>query len=139
MKKRNSLLKVFFLITFICAQQSDPNDMNSLKFDFEVDSLYLKIGESANVTIKLLHDDGSLANTVFSIYGTPRGALRTTPRTSDSKGIAKVNIIPYVAGTHKLNVRTGYIEDQIVGQITIKVPLPPINSIVFLVRRIREI
>ena len=131
MKKRNSLFKVFFLITFICAQQSDPNDMNSLKFDFEVDSLYLKIGESANVTIKLLHDDGSLANTVFSIYGTPRGALRTTPRTSDSKGIAKVNIIPYVAGTHKLNVRTGYIEDQIVGQITIKVPLPPINSIVF--------
>jgi hypothetical protein len=131
MKFKTLFFISIILTTFICAQQSDVTNKNSLHFDFESDSIYLRIGESANVTIKLLDHNGELANTAFSIYGTPRGALKTNPRVSDSTGIASVIIVPFESGTHKLNVRTGYIEDQVVGEMTVEVPLPPINNIVF--------
>ena len=131
MKFKTLFFMFIILTTFIFAQESDDMNQNSLHFDFESDSIYLRIGESANVTIKLLDHNGELVNTAFSIYGTPRGDLKTNPRVSDSTGIASVVIVPFESGTHKLNVRTGYIEDQVVGEMTVEVPLPPIRNIVF--------
>ena len=54
MKFKTLFFISIILTTFICAQQSDVTNKNSLHFDFESDSIYLRIGESANVTIKIL-------------------------------------------------------------------------------------
>jgi len=119
------------VLAYALPQGNKVDKTPSLHFVFDIDSIYLNVGESANINIKLLNENGELSKTVFSIYGAPRGALKTHPRISDSTGFANVTITPYKPGIHKLYVRTGYIEDQVVSQINVEVPFPPISHIVF--------
>jgi hypothetical protein len=131
MKYKIFVLVPLLLLAYVFPQENKVDKDQSLHFLFDIDSINLNIGESADINIKLLNEKGEPSNTVFSIYGTPRGALKTHPRISDSTGFARVSVTPYKSGTHKLNVRTGYIEDQVVSQINVEVPSPQISNIVF--------
>ena len=78
--------------TIVCGQDTKPAEKDSLHFVFEPDSLFLHIGETGEVKVKLLNQDNELSNNTFYIYGRPRRALESNPRMSDSTGVAKVTI-----------------------------------------------
>lgn len=101
------LLSIFlFGFCIIAAQEKEEVKKDSLHFEFEPDSLFLHIGETGEVTIKLLNQDGELANNPFYAYGRPRRALESKPRISDSTGIAKVTVKAYKPGKLSLSVRS---------------------------------
>ena len=88
--------------TIIWGQDAAPAEKDSLYFAFEPDSLFLHIGETGEVTVKLLNQDNELSNKTFFISGRPRRTMETKPRRSDSTGFATVTIKAYKPG--KLNL-----------------------------------
>jgi len=126
------IIKWFIIITvaFLGAQE-EIND--TLQFRFEPDSFFLHVGETAEVTIKLLNPNGELSQNPFFVYGQPRRALEVTPRISDSTGIAHVKIKPHKPGKLKLRTRSISVkrEDRVYGSAIVEVPKPPLKYITF--------
>ena len=87
--------KKFFIlilsITTLFSQDEKEGLEDSLYFQFNPDSLYLEVGDSTVVTIRLLNEDGELSNNPFYVYGGERGTISTYPRISDSTGVATVS------------------------------------------------
>ena len=128
MKKITTIL--FLSITIILGQP--PRSQNSnLKFVFEPDSISLNVGESKELTVRLVDKDGKQAKGMFMVRGA-RKALSVEPRLSDSTGVSKVTVKAYKSG--KLSVRAyargvkgGYVS----GRLNVLVPDPPLDRIVF--------
>ena len=128
MKKITTTL--FLSITIILGQP--PRSQNSnLKFVFEPDSISLNVGESKELTVRLVDKDGKQAKGMFMVRGA-RKALSVEPRLSDSTGVSKVTVKAYKSG--KLSVRAyargvkgGYVS----GRLNVLVPDPPLDRIVF--------
>ena len=106
---------------------------DSIRFIFEPDSLNLHVGESAEITIKMVTNDDKLTGTPFLIYGQPRRALEAYPRISDSTGFVKVKVKAYKPGALKLRTRSISVkrEDRVFGELKITVPKPKLKRIVF--------
>ena len=119
--------------TLVWGQETTPAEKDSLHFVFEPDSLFLHVGETGEVKIKLLNQDNELSNNTFYIYGRPRRTMETKPRMSDSTGVAKVTIKAYKPGKLGLSVRSisSKREDRVMGSMVIQVPYPPLDRIVF--------
>ena len=66
------LKKIFILIPIFIFGIQEKVDKDSIRFIFEPDSLYLHVGESAEVTIRMVTSDNKLTGTPFFIYGQPR-------------------------------------------------------------------
>ena len=128
MKKITTIL--FLSITIILGQP--PRSQNSnLKFVFEPDSISLNVGESKELTVRLVDKDGKQAKGMFMVRGA-RKALSVEPRLSDSTGVSKITVKAYKSG--KLSVRAyargvkgGYVS----GRLNVLVPDPPLDRIVF--------
>ena len=104
MKKLITIITILSF-TIVCGQDPAPAEKDSLHFVFEPDSLFLHLGETGEVTVKLLNQDNELSNKTFFISGRPRRTMETKPRRSDSTGVAKVTIKAYTPG--KLNLGVG--------------------------------
>ena len=128
--KKFFLTIYLLLFSFVFTQETIEN---KFEFVFEPDSLFLRVGETGSVTIKLVNSNGELANNPFYIYGRPRRSLESSPRISDSTGIATVSIKPYKPGKLTLSVRSisQKREDRVYGGMTVQVPFPPLERIVF--------
>ncbi len=115
------------------AGQDSTDAPEPFHFLFEPDSIYLAVGETAEVKITLLNADDELAQNVFYIYGGSRGAITADPRISDSTGVALVRLKAYKPGDQYLAVRSITVkrEDRVRGRMPIRVPFPPIAKIVF--------
>ena len=101
------MLKLFLIFAPILVFGiQEKADEDSIRFIFEPDSLYLHVGESAEITIRMVTADNKLTGTPFLIYGQPRRSLETYPRISDSTGFAKVKVKPYKPGALKLRTRS---------------------------------
>ncbi len=127
------LSSVLFSFCVISAQEAEEAEKDSLYFQFEPDSLYLHVGETGEVTIKLLNQDGDLANNPFYAYGRPRRALESKPRISDSTGVAHITVKAYKPGKLYLSVRSiaQKREDRVYDKMVVQVPYPPLDRIVF--------
>ena len=103
-----------------------------LHFEFGMDSLIMNVGESKEITIKLLDENGTLAQNPFYVFG-ERKTLSVSPRISDSTGIASVTLKAHKPGRLSLSTRTITIkrEDRIRANLIINVPSPPLDRIVF--------
>ena len=103
-----------------------------LHFEFGMDSLIMNVGESKEITIKLLDENGKLAQNPFYVFG-ERKTLSVSPRISDSTGIASVTLKAHKPGRLSLSTRTITVkrEDRIRANLIIKVPSPPLDRIVF--------
>ena len=75
MKKLYILILIALSIGF--GQESSEKKEAKHSFIFEPDSLFLNIGETGTVTIKLVDADGNLANNPFYVYGRPRRGIKT--------------------------------------------------------------
>ena len=125
--------KLLIMLPIIVLAMQQKADEDSIRFIFEPDSLLLHVGESAEITIKMVTSNGKLTGTPFLIYGQPRRSLETYPRISDSTGFAKVKVKPYKPGSLKLRTRSISIkrEDRTYGELKISVPKPKLKKIVF--------
>ncbi len=132
MKKLITIITILSF-TLVWGQETTPAEKDSLHFVFEPDSLFLHVGETGEVNVKLLNQDNELSNNTFYVYGRPRRALETKPRMSDSTGVAKVTIKAYKPGKLGLSVRSisSKREDRVMGSMVIQVPYPPLDRIVF--------
>ena len=103
-----------------------------LHFEFGMDSLIMNVGESKEITIKLLDENGKLAQSPFYVFG-ERKTLSVSPRISDSTGIASVTLKAHKPGRLSLSTRTITVkrEDRIRANLIINVPSPPLDRIVF--------
>ena len=127
------IYSIVFLLSFsvLLGQPPGAQQNKDIKFVFEPDSLYLNVGETGSVTIKLVNAKGELIKNPFYVYGTPRRSLESQPRISDSTGVAKVTIKPYKPGKLSLAVRSisQKREDRVYDRMTVQVPFPPLDRI----------
>ena len=107
-------------------------DKEKFHFEFETDSIELRIGESKEVTIKLLDEGGKLAQDPFYVFG-QRKALSVSPRISDSTGVATVTLKAHKPGRLSLSTQTITVkrDDRVRATLIVNVPSPPIDRIVF--------
>ena len=119
-----ALLSLFFI--------SNLFGQEKFHFEFGMDSLIINVGESKELTIKLLNKNGKLAQNPFYVFG-QRKALSVSPRISDSTGIATVTLKAHKPGRLSLSTQTITVkrEDRIRANLIINVPSPPLDRIVF--------
>ena len=127
MNKRKFLILPLLLISTIIGQ-----DNKKFTFEFESDSIELRIGESKEITIKLLDEDGKLAQNPFYVFG-QRKSLSVSPRISDSTGVATVTLKAHKPGRLSLSTQTITVkrDDRVRSSLVVNVPSPPIDRIVF--------
>ena len=125
MRKYKLVLLSLFHISSVFGQENS-------KFEFGMDSLIMNVGESKEITIKLLDENGKLAQNPFYVFG-ERKTLSVSPRISDSTGIASVTLKAHKPGRLSLSTRTITVkrEDRISANLIINVPSPPLDRIVF--------
>ena len=131
MKKICTIILLAFSIGVGQENADEKNAENY--FIFEPDSLSLNIGESGTVTIKFVDPDGNVVQNPFYVYGQPRRTLESSPRMSDSTGVATVTIKPYKSGKLSLSARSisQKREDRVTGTMPVEVPFPALDRIVF--------
>jgi len=129
MNKRKYLFAPFLIIATLIGQDESKNKFH---FEFEMDSIELHVGETKELTIKLLNEDGDLSQNPFYVFG-QRKALSVSPRISDSTGIATVTLKAHKPGRLSLSTQTITVkrEDRIRANLIVNVPWPPLDRIVF--------
>ena len=127
MNIKKYLILPLLLISIIIGQ-----DNKKFNFEFEADSIELRVGESKEVTIKLLDESGNLAQNPFYVFG-QRKTLSVSPRISDSTGVATVTVTAHKPGRLSLSTQTITIkrDDRIRGALVVNVPSPPVDRIIF--------
>jgi hypothetical protein len=129
MNKRKLLFAPFLIIATLLGQDDNKE---KLHFEFETDSIELRIGESKEITIKLLDESGKLAQNPFYVFG-QRKALSVSPRISDSTGVATVTLKAHKPGRLSVSTQTITVkrDDRVRGTLIVNVPSPPVDRIVF--------
>ena len=127
--KHTLFILQIFLFSIVFGQKENTE---KLQFEFEVDSIELHVGETKELTIKLLNEDGDLSKNSFYVFG-QRRALSVSPRTSDSTGIATVTVKAHKPGRLRLSVQSITVkrDDRVRDKLVVNVPFPPIDHIVF--------
>ena len=127
--KHTLFILQIFLFSIVFGQKKNTE---KLQFEFEVDSIELHVGETKELTIKLLNEDGDLSQNSFYVFG-QRRALSVSPRTSDSTGIATVTVKAHKPGRLRLSVQSITVkrDDRVRDKLVVNVPFPPIDHIVF--------
>ena len=124
-----NFLYVFLSLVLLFAQEKEKE---TFRFEFEQDSLEINVGQEKQITIRLLDENGDLAQNPFYVFG-QRKALSASPRISDSTGLAVVTVKAFKPGRAYLRTRTitGNRNDRISDRLLINVPYPPLDRIVF--------
>jgi len=127
--KHTLFILQIFLFSIIFGQNEN---IEKLQFEFEVDSIELHVGETKELTIKLLNEDEDLSQNSFYVFG-QRRALSVSPRTSDSTGIATVTVKAHKPGRLSLSVQSITVkrDDRVRDKLVVNVPFPPIDHLVF--------
>ena len=121
--KHTLLILQIFLFSIVFGQN---DNVEKLQFEFEADSIELNVGETKELTIKLLNEDGDLSQNSFYVFG-QRRALSVSPRTSDSTGIATVTVKAHKPGRLRLSVQSITVkrDDRVRDKLVVNVPFPP--------------
>ena len=102
MNKRKFLFAPFLIIATLIGQDDNKEKFH---FEFETDSIELRVGESKEITIKLLDESGKLAQNKFYVFG-QRKSLSVSPRISDSTGVATVTLKAHKPGRLSVSTQT---------------------------------
>ena len=123
------LFALFLIITTLIGQNDNKEKFH---FEFETDSIEIRIGESKEIKIKLLDENGKLAQNPFYVFG-QRKALSVSPRISDSTGVATVTLKAHKPGRLSVSTQTITVkrDDRVRATLIVNVPSPPVDRIVF--------
>ena len=129
MKIKKYLVLPLLFISIIMGQDKKNEKFH---FEFETDSIEIRVGESKEITIRLLDEEGKLAKNPFNVFG-QRKALSVSPRLSDSTGVATVTLKAHRPGRLSLRTQTITVkrDDRIRSSLIVNIPAPPLDRIVF--------
>jgi len=108
------------------------SQQDKFHFEFDMDSVEINVGESKEITIRLLDESGNLAQNPFYVFGV-RKSLSVSPRISDSTGVATVTLKAHKPGRLMLQTQTITVkrDDRIRDNLVVNVPYPPISKVTF--------
>lgn len=135
------LLKSIFVVPILAiatlsshtliAQEAEPD---SLFFQFDRDSLQLDIGDTVQLKIELLNQDGELQNSPFFVFSRGKNARRSitvTPRSSDSTGTLLANVVAHKPGSFTIAAFSFSPGNRARSEIPARINFPPLAKIVF--------
>ena len=125
-------IKKYLVLSLLLISITVAQSNKQFNFQFEADSIELRVGETREITIKLLDGDGNLAQNPFYVFG-QRNTLSVSPRISDSTGVATITVKAHKPGRLSLSTQTITVkrDDRIRATLIVNVPSPPIDRIVF--------
>ena len=128
----NIKIKKYLVLSLLLISITVAQSNKQFNFQFEADSIELRVGETREITIKLLDEDGELAQNPFYVFG-QRNTLSVSPRISDSTGVATITVKAHKPGRLSLSTQTITVkrDDRIRATLIVNVPSPPIDRIVF--------
>jgi len=124
-------IAILLLTITVSVGQPPRSENKDFKFVFEPDSVSLNVGESKNITVRVVDSEGKQAKMAFMVRG-QRKAISVEPRMSDSTGVSKIVVKAFKSGNLSIRafargVKGGYVS----GKLDIEVPAPPLDRIVF--------
>ncbi|MDP6992188.1 MAG: hypothetical protein QGF89_05845, partial [Candidatus Marinimicrobia bacterium] len=102
MNAMRQLIAPILLLAIVFGQESQQDKFH---FEFDMDSVEINVGESKEITIRLLDESGNLAQNPFYVFGV-RKSLSVSPRISDSTGVATVTLKAHKPGRLMLRTQT---------------------------------
>jgi len=129
MNAMRQIIAPILLFTMVFGQESQQDKFH---FEFDMDSVEINVGESKEITIRLLDESGNLAQNPFYVFGV-RKSLSVSPRISDSTGVATVTLKAHKPGRLMLQTQTITVkrDDRIRDNLVVNVPYPPISKVTF--------
>ena len=129
MNAMRQLIAPILLLAIVFGQESQQDKFH---FEFDMDSVEINVGESKEITIRLLDESGNLAQNPFYVFGV-RKSLSVSPRISDSTGVATVTLKAHKPGRLMLRTQTITVkrDDRIRDNLVVNVPYPPISKVTF--------
>ena len=129
MNAMRQLIAPILLFAIVFGQESQQDKFH---FEFDMDSVEINVGESKEITIRLLDESGNLAQNPFYVFGV-RKSLSVSPRISDSTGVATVTLKAHKPGRLMLRTQTITVkrDDRIRDNLVVNVPYPPISKVTF--------
>jgi len=129
MNAMRQLIAPILLFAMVFGQESQQDKFH---FEFDMDSVEINVGESKEITIRLLDESGNLAQNPFYVFGV-RKSLSVSPRISDSTGVATVTLKAHKPGRLMLQTQTITVkrDDRIRDNLVVNVPYPPISKVTF--------
>jgi len=108
--------------------QAQPN----LHFAFDPPRLELAVGDTVEVTVRLLNESDALHPEAFLIFARGRRGIEVVSREVQPNGMGATRVVAHRPGTYALTARTlGPRDVRVTGRLTVEVLFPPLERIVF--------
>ena len=102
-------------------------------FEFDPPRLDLAVGDTAEVSVRLLSEDGAVHAEAFMLFSRGRGAVEVMAREVQPDGIATTKVVAHKPGSYTLTARTlGPRDVRVAGWLAVEVAYPPLKQIVFM-------
>lgn len=129
------VLRRFFVVLLFLAliAPSTLLSQENLKFEFTPAQLTLNVGDTSQVEIKLINENGEVQEIPFLLFARGRRSVQVTPRSSDDSGQLTAKVIAYKPGTFAVMTRTiAPRNERIIGRMEVDIPYPPLEKITFI-------
>ena len=130
---RQALNRIAWMLALVSisvplAAQAQP----SLHFAFDPPQLELAVGDTTEVTVRLLNEDDALHPEAFLIFARGRRGLEVMSREVQSDGTGTTQVVAHKPGSFTLTARTlGPRDVRVTGRLAVEVPYPSLERIVF--------
>ncbi len=126
-------LLIFASVLFLI---SSPTLAQQAVFRFTPESVNIGVGDTAQVKVELLDQNGALVETPFLMYiqgNAARKGVQVTPRASQGSGETVATLVGLLPGDYKFTARTVTVrrEDRFEGSMKVDVAFPPLQKVTF--------
>ena len=104
----------------------------NLHFAFDPPRLELAVGDTVEVTVRLLNESDALHPEAFLIFARGRRGIEVMSREVQPNGAATTWVVAHRPGTYALTARTlGPRDVRVTGRLAVEILYPPLERIVF--------
>ena len=102
------------------------------QFEFDPPRLELAVGDTAEVSVRLLGEDGAVHADAFMLFTRGRSGVEVMSREVQPNGVATTKVVAHQPGSYALTARTlGARDTRVTGRLAVEVAYPPLAKIEF--------